>query len=75
MGSERGCRCTPAQCCLWVAAAGEEVQRSSATPSQMRPWLQGHILEKLEDPAEVERMLLHMRSKSTFGDTMADTIL
>ncbi|PRW45091.1 hypothetical protein C2E21_6126 [Chlorella sorokiniana] len=36
---------------------------------------QGHILEKLEDPAEVERMLLHMRSKSTFGDTMADTIL
>jgi hypothetical protein len=37
--------------------------------------LQGHILEKLEDPEEVQRMLHALRSRSHFGETMADRIV
>lgn len=40
-----------------------------ATPTlPLRP--QGQILERLQDPQEVARVLAHMKTKSTFGDTM-----
>lgn len=38
--------------------------------------MQGHLLEKLQDPEEVQRMLHTLRSSpSHFGETLADRIV
>ena len=53
-------------CCLLPAAP---------PPCRCAGLPQGHILEKLQDPEEVQRMLHALRSSSHFGDTMADRIV
>ena len=48
---------------------------AAAWPTRPAADPQGHLLERLEDPADCARVLRALRHRGTLGETLADTIL